>query len=39
MIPPETEYWMADRMKTRKTITLDASFAGLASERDRRTYR
>lgn len=31
MIPPETEQWMADRMKTRKTITLDASHASLAS--------
>lgn len=31
MIPPETEQWMADRIKTRKTITLDASHASLAS--------
>lgn len=31
MIPPETEQWMAERMKTRKTITLEASHASLAS--------
>ncbi|SUY29443.1 hypothetical protein EDC40_108116 [Aminobacter aminovorans] len=31
MIPPETEQWMADRIKTRKTLTLDASHASLAS--------
>lgn len=31
MIPPETEQWMAERMNARKTITLDASHASLAS--------
>jgi pimeloyl-ACP methyl ester carboxylesterase len=31
MIPPETEGWMAERMKAKKTITLDASHASLAS--------
>jgi pimeloyl-ACP methyl ester carboxylesterase len=31
MIPPETETWMAERMKPRKTITLPASHASLAS--------
>jgi len=32
MIPPETEAWMAERMKPRKTITLQASHASLASQ-------
>jgi pimeloyl-ACP methyl ester carboxylesterase len=32
MIPPETETWMAERMKARKTITLPASHASLASQ-------
>jgi pimeloyl-ACP methyl ester carboxylesterase len=32
MIPPETETWMAERMKPRKTITLPASHASLASQ-------
>ena len=31
MIPPEAERWMAVRMKPRRTITLDASHASLAS--------
>ncbi|WP_043421110.1 alpha/beta hydrolase [Cupriavidus basilensis] len=31
MIPPEAERWMAERMKPRKTITLAASHASLAS--------
>ncbi|OCP15143.1 alpha/beta fold hydrolase [Ensifer sp. LC163] len=31
MIPPETEQWMAERIKAKKTITLDASHASLAS--------
>jgi len=30
MIPPETERWFADRMKPKKTITLQASHASLA---------
>jgi pimeloyl-ACP methyl ester carboxylesterase len=32
MIPPETEQWFAKRMNPRKTITLDASHASLASQ-------
>lgn len=31
MIPPETEQWMAERIKPKKTITLEASHASLAS--------
>ncbi|QHV99380.1 alpha/beta hydrolase [Spirosoma endbachense] len=31
MIPPETEAFMAERMKTQKTITLNSSHASLAS--------
>lgn len=31
MIPPETEQWMAERIKARKIVTLDASHASLAS--------
>ena len=31
MIPPETERWMAERMKPKKILTLDASHASLAS--------
>lgn len=31
MIPPESEQWMADRMRPKKTITLQASHASLAS--------
>jgi pimeloyl-ACP methyl ester carboxylesterase len=31
MIPPETEQWMAERIKAKKIITLDASHASLAS--------
>lgn len=31
MIPPGTQAWMAERLGTRKTITLDASHASLAS--------
>lgn len=31
MIPPETEAWLAERMQAKKTITLDASHASLAS--------
>lgn len=34
MIPPETESWMAERMSPRKTITLQASHASLASHAD-----
>ncbi|MCW3464171.1 alpha/beta hydrolase [Chitinophaga nivalis] len=34
MIPPETEAWLAERMQTQKTITLDASHASLASRPD-----
>jgi pimeloyl-ACP methyl ester carboxylesterase len=34
MIPPETEAWMAERMQPRKTITLQASHASLASHAD-----
>jgi len=34
MIPPETERWFADRMKPKKTITLQASHASLASHGD-----
>ena len=32
MIPPETEAWMAERMRPKKTITLQASHASLASQ-------
>ncbi|WP_395073659.1 alpha/beta hydrolase, partial [Hyphococcus sp.] len=32
MIPPETERWFAERMNARKTISLDASHASLASQ-------
>lgn len=32
MIPPESEQWMADRMRPRKTITLPASHASLTSQ-------
>jgi len=32
MIPPQTETWMAERIKPRKTITLPASHASLASQ-------
>lgn len=32
MIPPQTEAWMAERMGARKTITLAASHASLASQ-------
>lgn len=31
MIPPETQVWMAERIKPKKTVTLDASHASLAS--------
>ncbi|MBS0169578.1 MAG: alpha/beta hydrolase [Nitrospira sp.] len=31
MIPPETEAWMAERIKPKKTMTLQASHASLAS--------
>src|SRR5262245_10096706 len=31
MIPPDTERWFAERMKAKKTITLQASHASLAS--------
>jgi pimeloyl-ACP methyl ester carboxylesterase len=31
MIPPETENWMAARLRARKTITLQASHAAMAS--------
>ncbi|SEC65767.1 Pimeloyl-ACP methyl ester carboxylesterase [Rhizobiales bacterium GAS188] len=34
MIPPETERWFAERMKPKKTITLQASHASLASHPD-----
>ncbi|MGH7798036.1 MAG: alpha/beta hydrolase [Candidatus Binatia bacterium] len=34
MIPPETESWMAERMRSKKTITLQASHASLASQAD-----
>lgn len=34
MIPPDTESWMAQRMSARKTITLQASHASLASHAD-----
>lgn len=31
MIPPVTQAWMAERIQARKTVTLDASHASLAS--------
>ncbi|MHC9061497.1 alpha/beta hydrolase [Nitrospira sp. CMX1] len=31
MIPPETEAWMAERIKPKKTMTLEASHASMAS--------
>jgi len=31
MIPPETQAWMAERIKAKKTVTLDAGHASLAS--------
>ena len=31
MIPPKTETWMAERINSKKTITLQASHASLAS--------
>lgn len=34
MIPPETERWMAERMKPKKIITLQSSHASLASHAD-----
>lgn len=34
MIPPETEAWMAERIGARKTVTLPASHASLASQPD-----
>lgn len=34
MIPPETEQWMAERIKPRKTVTLNSSHASLASHPD-----
>ncbi len=34
MIPPETQNWMAERMKPKKTITLQSSHASLASRAD-----
>jgi len=34
MIPPETEKWMAERINPKKTITLEASHASLASRAD-----
>jgi len=34
MIPPETEAWMAERMRPKKTITLQASHASMASQGD-----
>jgi len=34
MIPPETQSWMAERMNPKKTITLQASHASLASHAD-----
>ena len=32
MIPPATETWMAERIKARRTVTLQASHASLASQ-------
>lgn len=34
MIPPETEAWFAERIKTKKTIHLDAGHASMASNGD-----
>ncbi len=34
MIPPEAETWMAERIRPKKTITLQASHASLASQAD-----
>lgn len=34
MIPPETQRWFAERMRPKKTITLQASHASLASHAD-----
>lgn len=34
MIPPETQQWMAERIKPKKTISLAASHASLASHAD-----
>lgn len=34
LIPPETEKWMAERIKARKTITLQTSHASLATHAD-----
>jgi pimeloyl-ACP methyl ester carboxylesterase len=34
MIPPEAEAWMAERIRPKKTITLQASHASLASQAD-----
>lgn len=34
MIPPETEKWMAERIKARKTITLQTSHASVATHPD-----
>lgn len=34
MIPPETQNWMAERINPKKTITLQASHASLASHAD-----
>jgi pimeloyl-ACP methyl ester carboxylesterase len=34
MIPPDLEVWMAERIKPKKTITLTASHAALASQAD-----
>jgi pimeloyl-ACP methyl ester carboxylesterase len=34
MIPPETEQWMAERIAAKKTVTLQASHASLASQPD-----
>lgn len=34
MIPPEAERWMAERMRPKKTVTLQASHASMASQAD-----
>ncbi|MGH8857274.1 MAG: alpha/beta hydrolase, partial [Polaromonas sp.] len=34
MIPPETQRWFAERMKPKKTITLQAGHASMASQPD-----
>lgn len=32
MMPPETEAWMADRIRPKKTVSLQAGHASLASQ-------